>query len=387
MIRSDQTAPRPSRAAANHLAAAVLAAGTALAMAAFALAAFAPAASAQDGGGAEIDDAQLIERANELFDPIPTDPPELEGNKVTDERVQLGKMLFFDPRLSASHAISCNSCHQMGLGGDDNQPTSIGHGWQRGPRNAPTVFNAVFNTAQFWDGRAEDLEQQAKGPVQASVEMANTPERAVKTMKSMPGYVERFEAAFPESDDPVSFDNMAKALEAFQATLLTPNARFDLYMKGHEKALSRKQKRGLKEFIETGCASCHNGVNLGGQGYYPFGLIEKPGADVLPRDDRGRFQVTKTASDEYVFRAAPLRNIAITQPYFHSGKVWSLENAVALMGLSQLGQDLSEQEVEVITAFLRSLTGDQPRVEYPVLPESTDETPLPVEFEESPSKR
>jgi cytochrome c peroxidase len=180
---------------------------------------------------------------------------------------------------------------------------------------------------------------------------------------------------------------MAKALEAFQATLLTPNSRFDLYMKGHENALSPKQKRGLKEFIQTGCVSCHNGVNLGGQGYYPFGLIEKPGADVLPRDDKGRFRVTETASDEYVFRAAPLRNIAITQPYFHSGKVWSLENAVSLMGLSQLGQDLNEQEVEEITAFLRSLTGEQPRVEYPVLPESTNETPLPVEFEEAPSKR
>ena len=347
-----------------------------------------PALAQSDGQQmAKIDDAQLIEQANQLFDPIPTDPPELEGNKVTQERVQLGKMLFFDPRLSASHAISCNSCHQMGLGGDDNQPTSIGHGWQRGPRNAPTVFNAVFNTAQFWDGRAEDLEQQAKGPVQASVEMANTPKRAVKTLRSMPEYVERFEAAFPQDDPATTFDNMAKALEAFQATLLTPNSRFDLYMKGHEQALSPKQKRGLKEFISTGCVSCHNGVNLGGQGYYPFGLIEKPGADVLPRDDKGRFRVTETASDEYVFRAAPLRNIAITQPYFHSGKVWSLENAVSLMGLSQLGQDLNEQEVDEITAFLRSLTGDQPRVEYPVLPESTDQTPLPVEFEEAPSKR
>ncbi|MBK1699039.1 cytochrome C peroxidase [Rhodovibrio salinarum] len=343
--------------------------------------------AAQDGDMAEIDDAQLIERANDLFDPIPTEPPELDGNKVTPERVQLGRMLFFDPRLSASHAISCNSCHQMGLGGDDNQPTSIGHGWQRGPRNAPTVFNAVFNTAQFWDGRAEDLEQQAKGPVQAGVEMANTPARAVKTLKSMPGYVEAFGAAFPEEEDPVTFDNMAKALEAFQATLLTPNSPFDRYLKGETDALTAKQKQGLQEFMSTGCVGCHNGVNIGGQGYYPFGLIEKPGADVLPRDDRGRFQVTKTASDEYVFRAAPLRNIAITQPYFHSGKVWSLENAVALMGVSQLGQELSEDEIDRIVAFLQSVTGEQPRVEYPVLPESTSETPLPVEYEQEPSKR
>lgn len=363
---------------------------TALGLAAalsFAVLAAPAAAQSDQQDTSQIDDAQLIERANQLFDPIPTEPPELDGNKVTDERVKLGRMLFFDPRLSASHAISCNSCHQMGLGGDDNQPTSIGHGWQRGPRNAPTVFNAVFNSAQFWDGRAEDLEQQAKGPVQAGVEMANTPTRAVTTLKSMPGYIDAFEQAFPNEGDPVTFDNMAKALEAFQATLLTPNSRFDLYLKGHEDALSAKQKRGLQEFMSTGCVGCHNGVNMGGQGYYPFGLIEKPGADVLPRDDRGRFQVTKTASDDYVFRAAPLRNIAITKPYFHSGKVWRLENAVALMGVSQLGQELSEQEIERITAFLQSLTGDQPRVQYPVLPESTDETPQPVEFEDAPSRR
>jgi len=346
-------------------------------------------AGAQDDASetGSIDDAALIERANQMFDPIPAKAPELDGNKLTPERVQLGKMLFFDPRLSASHAISCNSCHQMGLGGDDNQPTSIGHGWQRGPRNAPTVFNAVFNSAQFWDGRAEDLEQQAKGPVQASVEMANTPERAVRTLKSMPGYVEQFEAAFPDADDPVTFDNMARALEAFQATLLTPNSRFDLYMKGHENALSTKQKRGLKEFMNTGCVGCHNGVNVGGQGYYPFGVIERPGGEILPRGDKGRFQVTKTASDNYVFRAAPLRNIEITQPYFHSGKVWSLKQAVSIMGASQLGQELSDQQVDEITAFLRSLTGDQPRVEYPVLPKSTDETPLPREYDQSAAQR
>jgi cytochrome c peroxidase len=343
-------------------------------------------AAAQDGAEA-INDAKLIEQANQMFDPIPTEPPELDGNKVTPERVELGRKLFFDPRLSASHAISCNTCHQMGLGGDDNQPTSIGHGWQRGPRNAPTVFNAVFNTAQFWDGRAEDLEQQAKGPVQAGVEMANTPERAVKTLTSMPGYVESFDKAFPDSDPAVTFDNMAKALEAFQATLLTPNSRFDLYLKGHEDALSAQQKRGLKEFMETGCVACHKGVNLGGQGYYPFGVVQKPGGDVLPRDDKGRFQVTKTASDNYVFRAAPLRNIELTKPYFHSGKVWSLKQAVAIMGVSQLGQELSEQSVDEITAFLRSVTGDQPRVEYPVLPKSTDETPAPKEFDETPAQR
>jgi cytochrome c peroxidase len=332
-------------------------------------------------GEPAIDDTKLMERANQMFDPIPSRVPEVEGNAVTHTRIELGRMLFFDPRLSASQALSCNSCHQIGLGGDDNQTTSIGHGWQTGPRNSPTVFNAVFNSAQFWDGRAEDLKAQAKGPVQAGVEMANTPERAVKTLKSMPGYVDAFEKAFPREETPVTFDNMAKALEAFQATLITPASRFDQYLEGNPNALDHREKVGLKQFMDVGCASCHNGVNLGGQNYFPFGVVEKPGGEILPRDDKGRFQVTKTASDNYVFRASPLRNITLTEPYFHSGKVWDLEQAVAIMGVAQLGQELSDDQVKTITAFLRTLEGEQPRVEYPVLPPSTDATPRPRPFD------
>jgi len=320
---------------------------------------------------------ELRDRAHNLFSAVPQYPPVIDGNELTEDKVELGKMLFFEPRLSASHLISCNTCHNVGMGGHDYLPTSIGHGWHKGPRNAPTVFNAVFNAAQFWDGRAADLAEQAKGPVQAGVEMNSTPERVVDTLKSMPEYVSRFQAAFPGQDDPVSFDNMATAIEAFEATLITPNARFDKYLRGDDKALNQQEKEGLALFMDKGCAACHGGVNFGGQDYFPFGLVTKPDADILPTGDKGRFAVTETASDQYVFRAAPLRNIELTAPYFHSGAVWSLEEAVAVMGNAQLGTELSGDEVQSIVAFLKTLTGEVPEIRYPVLPPSTDSTPRP----------
>jgi Cytochrome c peroxidase len=171
---------------------------------------------------------------------------------------------------------------------------------------------------------------------------------------------------------------MAMAIEAFEATLITPASPFDQYLEGNANALTAQQKQGLRLFIDKGCASCHAGVNLGGEGYFPFGVVEKPGADILPADDKGRFTVTKTADEQYVFRAAPLRNIALTAPYFHSGKVWSLEQAVAIMGESQLGEKLNDKEIKAITAFLESVTGEQPKVELPILPVSTKTTPQPT---------
>lgn len=320
---------------------------------------------------------ELRDQASETFKPLPSTVPSVKDNKITDEKIALGKALFFDPRLSASGVFSCNSCHNLATGGDDNLETSIGHGWQKGPRNAPTALNAVFNVAQFWDGRAEDLKAQAKGPVQAGVEMANTPDQVVVTLKSMPQYVEWFKAAFPGEADPVTFDNMAKAIEAFEATLITPSA-FDAYLNGNDDALTATEKEGLALFMDKGCTACHNGINVGGHDYYPFGLIEKPGADVLPEGDKGRFAVTETADDEYVFRAAPLRNVAITAPYFHSGKVWNLKVAVQIMSESQLGEELSDEEADKIVAFLQSLTGTMPEVTYPVLPAETADTPRPT---------
>ena len=318
----------------------------------------------------------LMEKAQTLFKPIPKTVSEVKGKTFSPEEVELGKMLYLDPRLSASELISCNTCHNLGMGGADFHETSIGHRWQKGPRNAPTVLNSVFNIAQFWDGRAEDLKQQAKGPVQASVEMGNTPEMVVKTLKSMPGYVELFKKAFPDRPDPVTFDDMAEAIEAFEATLLTPDSPFDLYLKGDDNALSETQKEGLKLFMGKGCATCHGGINMGGAAYFPFGLVEKPRAEIMA-GDTGRYKITHSKSDEYVFKAPSLRNIDLTAPYFHSGKVWDLKEAIKIMGLAQLGTTLTAQEVDMIEGFLKATTGIQPKVEYPILPAPTIETPRP----------
>lgn len=328
-------------------------------------------------GAASAQAEELRQRALEMFEPLPSTVPAVKNNRITPEKVDLGKALFFDPRLSASGVFSCNSCHNLATGGDDNMETSVGHGWQKGPRNSPTVLNAVLNEAQFWDGRAADLMEQAQGPIQASVEMANTPANVEATLTSMPQYVAWFEAAFPEESAPVNFENMARAIEAFEATLITP-APFDAYLNGDLEALDAEQKAGLALFMDKGCAACHSGVNVGGHGYYPFGLIEKPGAEILPRDDKGRYAVTETVDDEYVFRASPLRNIAETAPYFHSGKVWDLKVAVQIMAESQLGQDITDEEADQMVAFLKSLTGTVPEVTLPVLPPETATTPRPT---------
>jgi cytochrome c peroxidase len=228
--------------------------------------------------------------------------------------VELGKMLYFDPRLSASHAISCNSCHNVGLGGADGESTSIGHRWQRGGRNAPTVFNAVFDETQFWDGRAKDLEQQAGGPIVNPVEMGSPEAHVAEQLSAIPGYREAFAKAFPAEADPVTLGNVQKAIAVFEATLITPDA---------------------------------------------------------------RFRVTRTPGDEFVFKVPSLRNVALTAPYFHTGQVWDLTVAVEVMGASQLGAHLTADEVSEITAFLESLTGIQPRVTYPILPPSIASTPRP----------
>lgn len=245
-------------------------------------------ALAQDA--AAPDNAALRQMAQDNFAVIPTEPQPIqksdispEGHPITAEKVALGKMLFFGPRMSASQLIACSTCHNLGMGGVDDQPTSIGHGWQKGPRNAPTVLNAAFNVAQFWDGRAPDLAEQAKGPVQAGVEMANTPDVVEATMKSMPGYVDAFKAAFPDQADPVSFENFAHVIEQFEATLITPHAALDRFMGDDDAALSDQQKRGLQAFVETGCANCHSGINLGGQDYSRSAWCRSPVPTFCPR--------------------------------------------------------------------------------------------------------
>lgn len=328
-------------------------------------------------GGSALAQDDLLETARSMFEPIPAQPPAIEGNPATPEKIELGKMLYFEPRLSESHTISCNSCHLVGLGGVDMLETSIGHRWQQGARNAPTVLNSVFNTAQFWDGRAADLEEQARGPLVNPIEMASSHEHVVEMLQSIPGYVDMFQKAYPEDGDPVTIENATRAIEVFEATLITPGAPFDRYLEGDAEALTAEQREGLQLFIDNGCAGCHSGINLGGDQYQPFGVVEKPGAEFLPPDDKGRFEVTKSVSDEYVFKVPMLRNIALTPPYFHTGKSWDLRQAVAVMGASQLGIELTEAEVDKITAFMHALTGEQPQVVYPVLPASVVTTPRP----------
>jgi cytochrome c peroxidase len=321
------------------------------------------------------DDLLTVARAR--FQPIPLEAPELPGNPATPARLELGRMLYFDPRVSAGRPGSCNSCHNVGLAGADGRETAIGHSWQKGGRNVPTAFNAVFNTARFWDGRAQDLDDKAGGPPFNPIELALPRDQLSDQLAAIPGYLAAFHAAFPGEPAPVTLANAQKAIAVFQATLITPNAPFDRYLRGDAYALNARQKAGLQLFISKGCAECHDGMNLGGTQYAPFGILERPGADVLPRDDKGRFMVTETVGDQYVFKVPQLRNIALTAPYFHSGRAWDLGQSVAVMAASQVGAPVSAKENAQITAFLKSLTGDQPRVTYPVLPAAVGPAPAP----------
>ncbi len=320
---------------------------------------------------------RLMLKAQKLFEPIP-EALELEHNPITPEKVELGKMLWFDPRLSSSGLISCNTCHNLGLVGIDLQQTSIGHGWQKGPRNTPTVFNTGFHVAQFWDGRAEDLFEQAQFPIQGGSEMNSTLERAAEVVNSIPEYKEHFSEIF--SEDQITFESMAKALEAFEVTLITPNSRFDQYLLGDERALNKEEKEGLELFIDKNCVSCHNGVAIGGSSYQRFGIVQDPNETIRPPEDLGRAKITGEESDEYVFKSPSLRNVALTGPYFHSGAVDSLDEAVRIIAETQSGVTLTDEETSKIVVFLGTLTGENPVVTYPILPASTEATPRPQPY-------
>ncbi|MCA8880203.1 MAG: cytochrome-c peroxidase [Rhodobacteraceae bacterium] len=318
------------------------------------------------------DPAALREEATGYFEAI----PQTADPMPAPAEIELGKMLFFEPRLSEAHNISCNTCHNLGTGGTDLSSVSLGHRWQKGGRNSPTVLNSSFNTAQFWDGRAADLVEQAGGPMVNPVEMGSTREHVVEMLKAIPGYKNYFAAAFP-GDDPITMENVTTAIAAFEDTLITPNSPFDRFLEGDDGAMTEAQLTGLRVFIDAGCVACHNGRNLGGNSYQPFGVVEHPDWAVMPPEDKGRFQVTRSADDEYVFKVPTLRNIVLTPPYFHSGAVWDLGQAVSIMGNVQLGEALDDSQVAAITEFLASLTGEQPQVIYPILPPSTVETPTP----------
>lgn len=291
------------------------------------------------------------------FSPLP-DKLLDTSSKLAVAQVKLGKRLYFEKALSLGNDISCNSCHMLDKYGVDNEPTSPGHKGQRGDRNSPTVYNAGLHIAQFWDGRAEDLKAQAKGPILNPIEMAIPDEKtAIKRLKSIDGYTDMFKAAFPKDKEPMSYDNLAEAIAQFEKNLLTPS-RFDDYLKGNKDALSDDEKEGLRVFSEVGCTSCHNGAAIGG------GLYQKIGLEIpYQTEDKGRFNVTKDKDDMYFFKVPSLRNVTKTAPYFHDGKVKTLNEAILLMGKHQLGVDLKPGEVEAITAFLESLTGELPDID------------------------
>jgi len=289
-------------------------------------------------------------------------------------RVDLGRMLYYDPRLSVNHDISCNSCHQLDKFGVDNLPTSPGHKGQLGGRNSPTVYNAAIHITQFWDGREPDVEGQAKGPVLNPVEMAMPSEDSVvAVLKSIPGYAPLFSASFPDEGDPINYDNMAIAIGAFERKLLTPSA-FDRFIAGDDDALSDDQLEGLVLFVGKGCTACHNGAGIGGGMYQKIGLV-KP----YPGTDMGRFEVTGKDADRQFFKVPSLRNIAKTGPYLHDGSIETLDEAIELMGEYQLGIELSTAERSSIADFLGSLTGDidAEYIAEPDLPPSGPTTPKP----------
>ena len=330
-----------------------------------------PAAPAVEQPKITIDPSELT-----AFAPLPVEVP-AAGGAATDDLVALGKMLYFEPRLSKSQKISCNTCHDLATYGVDNEPTSDGHKGQKGDRNSPTVFNAAAHFAQFWDGRAADVEAQAKGPVLNPVEMAMPAEPVVvNVLESMPEYVEKFTRAFPNDKKPVTYDNMAKAIGAFERKLMTPS-RWDAFLKGDKTALTPEEQAGFKTFVAVGCKTCHAGALLGGSFYQKLG-VAKP----FPRSsDPGRAKLTKDDADQGVFKVPSLRNVEKTGPYFHDGQTPDLDQAVRDMGEYQLGRPLTPEETKQITDFLTVLTGtiDPELIKPPVLPPSTPRTPKPDE--------
>ncbi|MFA5502682.1 MAG: cytochrome-c peroxidase [Sulfurovaceae bacterium] len=306
--------------------------------------------------------------------PIPTDANELKkltedvNNTFSEAKIELGKKLYFDPRLSQSSLISCNTCHNLALGGVDGVEAAIGDKWTANPHhlNSPTVYNSVFNKSQFWDGRSPHLEDQAQGPMQASPEMASSKELIEQRVVSIPAYVDEFKKAYGD-DVKITFELIARTIGLFERTLVTPS-RFDDFLNGDSNALTAEEKEGLKLFADKGCTACHTGINLGGdmqsfdaQGIYKY-------------KDVGDFK----GNANKMVKTPTLRNIEETAPYYHNGKVWTLKEAIQEMGRVQLNTQISDEDAAKIETFLKSLTGRKPAVTYPVLPASTQITPQPI---------
>ncbi|WP_402720133.1 cytochrome-c peroxidase [Janthinobacterium rivuli] len=290
--------------------------------------------------------------------------------------VELGKKLFFDPRLSRSGFISCNSCHNLSMGGTDNIKTSIGHNWQRGPINSPTVLNSSMNVAQFWDGRAKDLQEQAGGPIANPGEMAFTHELAIDVLASIPAYRAEFRQVFGQ--DKLTIEQVTRAIAAFEEVLVTPGSRFDQWLSGKKSALTKDELAGYQLFKSSGCIACHNGPAVGGNTFQKMGVVE-PYKTAMTAE--GRSAVTGKDADRFNFKVPTLRNVELTYPYFHDGEAATLTQAVDVMGRLQLGRTFTPDENAKLVAFLKTLTGKQPHIVLPILPPSSDTTPRPVPFD------
>ncbi len=306
---------------------------------------------------------------NEVIKPIEAASPK------NPAMVELGKKLYFDPRLSKSGFISCNSCHNLSMGGSDNLTSSVGDHWQQGPINSPTVLNSSLNIAQFWDGRAKDLKEQAGGPIANPGEMAFSHDLAVDVLESIPQYKDEFKTVF--SKDKIDIGMVTDAIAAFEETLVTPDSKFDKWLKGDDKALTETELKGYELFKTSGCVACHNGAAVGGNSFQKMGVIEPYKTDSKAEGVAG---LTKKDEDRFKFKVPTLRNVELTYPYFHDGAASTLEKAVVTMGQLQLGKKFTEAEVSQIVAFLKTLTGKQPEFMMPILPPSSNDTPRPDPF-------
>jgi len=304
--------------------------------------------------------------------PIPVEKNELmkiidPNNTISDKKVALGKQLFFEPRLSKSGLISCNTCHNLGMGGADGVGAAIGHKWTANPHhlNSPTVYNAVFADTQFWDGRSPDLEDQAQGPMQAGPEMSAPKELVEKRINSMAAYVASFKDAYGK-DVTINFETITATIGIYERTLVTPS-KFDAFLAGKTDALKKEEKEGLNLFIDKGCTACHTGIALGGS-MQPFPAVGK-----YKYASVGDFKGDKNG----LVKTPTLRNITETAPYFHNGAIWSLSEAVKEMGNTQLGIKINDEEANKIVTFLKTLEGDKGNISYPQLPKSSETTPKP----------
>jgi cytochrome c peroxidase len=311
------------------------------------------------------------------WEALPTTAPEPADNPSSEAKIELGQILYHDPRLSSTGTVSCASCHNTMLGGEDNRPNSMGVHGQTGGRSAPTVWNAAFSKVQFWDGRAASLEDQAAGPVTNPIEMGmKNWDDVVARLKAIDGYQALFESAFGK--DSISKENATRAIAAYERTLITPNSPYDKYVKGDESALTAQQIRGMQKFEEVGCTSCHSGPAFNGEGtFHKFPVADNGYFEAQHhfKKDKGLAEVSKNPADEHLWKVPTLRNIALTAPYFHNGSVTTLDSAVNVMAKLQLGKDLTKEETADIVAFLKALTGEFPRQKMPALP-STHGTTL-----------